>query len=73
MILIVHLSTFSDVLRSLTLRSASQIFSDWQAKRSEYNAVQKAVAEYGRGTTKVMAICLVNWSLLKISYKGCLP
>ena len=53
----------SVVLKHLTLRSVSKIFSDWAAKRCDYNAAQKAVAEYGRGTTKAMANCLVKLQL----------
>ena len=55
--------SFSTVLKHLTYRSIAQIFSEWEAKRFDYIAAQKAVAEYGRGTTKAMANCLVQLQL----------
>ena len=55
---------FSMMLKHLTLRNVSQIFSDWDAKRCDYNAAQKAVVEYDRGTTKAMANCLVKLQLI---------
>lgn len=51
-------TSFSMVLKAFTLRNVSQIFLDWEAKRSDY------VAEYRRGTTKAMADCLVKLKIL---------
>jgi len=66
---------FSDILQSLTIRSVTQIITDWKKAHEEFLVQNQARSLYGAGTSKAMAKCLkqnrLSYEILQEMFRRC--
>ncbi|XP_065882612.1 uncharacterized protein [Dysidea avara] len=66
---------FNDIFKSLTIRSATQIITDWKNTLEAYLVQNEAQNLYGSHTSKAMAICLkqnrLSYEVLQEMFRRC--